>query len=176
MTSLDRDELVGSATGGAVAGSMLGFFYRGVMAIPAGLVMYGSLAFMGQYAWTAARHYRQELGLNLSTEAGAQAHSKPPGPFFNPFKSPEEIEDMINGVKREIDIVDPIKDMFVASARWIEQNVVPKSNNGQSNIWTRSLDDDYKVELNAKLFNLYDQVIAVKEEVARLELESLEVK
>ncbi|TPX32966.1 hypothetical protein SmJEL517_g03991 [Synchytrium microbalum] len=59
---LGRDEFIASTLAGSIVGSRLGYMWRGYMAIPAGIIMYGGLAGLGQMGITSFRRWKQDVG------------------------------------------------------------------------------------------------------------------
>lgn len=51
LSNYEKDQLQASLAGGALAGLLVGYSYKGHRALFSGMVLYGGLAFFGQYLW-----------------------------------------------------------------------------------------------------------------------------
>ncbi|KAJ3032604.1 Mitochondrial inner membrane protease atp23 [Rhizophlyctis rosea] len=169
FTTRTKDEMIASSMAGAVVGGGLGYVWRGPYATPAGAVMYGLIAAIGQAGVSTWHHYR--LNKSFFLESGGVEVEKVP--WYTKLKQLNENAWLEVGRTEP----DPAKskwwDPVNVFAVWVKEKV--HEHYGEPPEWAtpylNAFDVEYRKRLNIRAEILEGQVIKLQEQIKTLKRE-----
>ncbi|KAJ3124502.1 hypothetical protein HK098_001113 [Nowakowskiella sp. JEL0407] len=152
----DNNELLATTLSSSLLGSVLAYNWRGLPAVPAGLLVYSSLGFISQKSLISLRHWRQSIALQLleQQQSEAQQSTQKPSVLDSTYWSKNhQYQEARSLTDREEAELDPLKSLFdwsVSGIKWLLR-LHPDNVPDWASPLANALDLEYRKLLNVRL-------------------------